>query len=352
MASTASNPKLEAPLSPERGPQATYTGSSQVLLNPENTHFPPEVPELFRVVAIHNYRDEHDEQNFQFYVGDEISVREQWNNCWFGINLRTGSMGLFPQSHVELRDKGFGVSLANSQEDPYYDRAEETILKPGKWFNVIGLGHRLFRKLRKRAGSWRKEGEERTVNKIKGVDPEALKERFQRKFGKDADSKEVFKVLKCLEARWQNDWEDSWMCFYLAYPQAAIAAIGLRDQLQIISRRIYSWYVVKLHVCSAEEWVWKFSGHYKPNKDGHWQEWCSSRHQVRSAIFKSTRNWAAFKSELLSIKEPIPAFDGMIKRLDGLIALLNSELSCIEQNMRQDLQKKAECKCSCNLNNS
>jgi hypothetical protein len=160
MTSAASIPKLEAPLSPESSPQATSARSSQVLLNPEDTHFPPKVPELFRVVAIHNYRDEDDEQNFQFYVGDEISVREQWSNCWFGINLRTGSMGLSQQSHVELRDKGFGVSLPNTQGDSYYNRAEETILKSGKWFNVVGLGLWLFRKLRKRSESWGKEGEE------------------------------------------------------------------------------------------------------------------------------------------------------------------------------------------------
>jgi hypothetical protein len=163
--------------------------------------------------------------------------------------------------------------------------------------------------------------------------------------GTDADSKGVFKILKCLEAQWDNGWEDSWMCFYLAYPQAAIAAIGLRDQSQIISRRIYNWYEVKLHVCSAEEWVWKFSEHHKPNKDGHWSEWCSIRHQVEVRYSK-------VPSELFQIKEPIPAFDGMIKRLDGLIALLHSELSCKEQNMQQDLQKKAKCKCSCNLKNS
>ena len=354
MASAASLPKLEAPLIPESSPQASSARSSQVLLNLEGTLSLPEAPELFRVVAIYDYRDDDDERNFQFNVGDEISVRERQTECWFGINLRTGSMGLFPQSHVKLLDKGFGVSLANTQENPYDNQAEETILRSGKWINVVRLGLWVSRKFRKRSEPCEKEGEKMTASEIKGIDSLALKERFQRKFGKDAEPKAVFKVLKCLEAQWDKDWEDSWMCFYLAYPQATIAAVGLRDQLQIISRGMHDWYEVKLHDCSAEEWVWKFSEYwkYRPNQDGQWSEWCSTRHQVRSAVFESARNWAAFKSDLLSIKEPIPAFNGMIKLLDGLIALLHSELSCIEQNMQKDLQKKAECNCSCNLKNT
>lgn len=254
-------------------------------------------PEIERTLAIHNYYNENG-RDFQFAVGDEISVRERceleyseeiW---WYGINLRTGQSGFFPPSHVA------GVSFKPAKLCPPASSEEQELQR--------------------------------------------LTEQFHLHYGDDSDPRMTFRILQNMKGVAS---EDFWLSFQMLYPTTIASSMELHSVLSWLYNILFYSPYARFHLveCSAREYPWKFSQYYfNVNATGQWPTWELQKDGFQDAIRRASNAWKALKLELGKLEEPIPYLSGMEERLDVLVALLISQLDKTELKVRKCLEHDAQ----------
>jgi hypothetical protein len=263
----------------------------------------PGKPELQCALAVYNYHAK-DDRGFNFNIGDTISVREYCcRDWWLGVNVTTNSIGIFPPSHVLWKSETTGME----NDGASVDREIQTAI----------------------------------IDTQEDLHAVLLKE-FNQQFSPQTEPKAAFDIIRNLH---KVDSNDFWLCFCLAYPKAALSAAKLREQLQLVDDLCFRKRPgrVDLITCKASMWQWSsFINQFYPEYNRQWTRWNDVKEQVRSSIASSVASWAAFRHEILNIKEPITKFEGMVDRLDGLISLLQSQLTRMEERVIESLQRDAD----------
>jgi hypothetical protein len=271
-------------------------------------------PELERVIAIHDYHDL-DPRAFSISIGDEISVREKiqagsiWvdneykgvNTWWLGVNVSTNTLGIFPPSHVR--------NLETHQEILQKDAEVEN--------NSID------------------------TEPIEVLVP-MLKEHFYQQYPPGTDPVTTFNVVK-----WLKDLpaKEFWTPFFLAYPQASPSGLKLQEQLQSLYPSFRYRYTsnkeIDLRDCKSGN-GWDFSEtRFYPDENLQWNAWNRAKKEISRSVTLVADNWAKFRVYVVELESEIPAFSGMVGRLDGLVESLEEQLVLMEARVSDSLQQDA-----------
>ncbi|KAH8773094.1 hypothetical protein F5882DRAFT_441611 [Hyaloscypha sp. PMI_1271] len=260
-------------------------------------------PELQRAIAVYNYHDPN-KRGFEFDVGDEISVRDYCdNNRWLGVNVNKNSIGIFPPSHVQEKLQSPGLAKDGI---PIDKELQAVILD-----NEDGLITTLL-------------------------------EQFHQQYPPNTKPKAAFDIIRNLKS---VDRDDFWLCFRLAYPEAALCATKLQNELQSLYDVFFRTRSARLNLstCSASNRHWSFSNHlFYPDHYRQWTRWNDVKAQVHNSIASSAEAWGAFRHLVLAIRDPIPGFEDMVERLDALIGLLQTQLVRMEERVRESLQRDGD----------
>ncbi|TAQ86272.1 hypothetical protein B7494_g5385 [Chlorociboria aeruginascens] len=105
-------------------PPPSYNTTGTPGLPPRRDNKPAE-PELTRATALYRYAEAGD---CNFEVGDDISVTKYMNaEWWYGTNLRTGQVGVFPVTYVQAQAK---YNAGNPNPDGVYRNEKANAYQP------------------------------------------------------------------------------------------------------------------------------------------------------------------------------------------------------------------------------